>query len=338
MKLDNVKKFIVGVSGFSVIFLVSVSILAQANNSISGFVFGIQQQPVANVPVELQDDLNRLIARTETNGAGRYSFSRLTRGKYNVKVFTGGTNYQEEIREVEISSIRMAGGGGAETFQQNFYLRMKQNSTAVSTLKNKVIFAQEVPKEAEKSYQKAVSDLDSKKTESGITELKNSLKLFPKYFLALERLADEYIKKEDYKNAFDAANKAVEVNDGSYECWYVVGYSAYQLKNSQEAVKALNKAVLIVPNSINALFVLGANLRQIGKYEESEAAFLKAKKFATSPVADIHWHLALLYTNNLKKYKEAITELELFLKAKPDFAEADKVKDLIKRLKEKVKN
>lgn len=337
MKSNVAKPFFAVVSLLFVFCLLTVPALAQGNNSITGFIFGLENKPLSNVTVELQDDLNRMIERTETNGAGRYNFTRLARGRYNVKVFPSGTDYQEQIKDVEISGISMSGSGGAESVQQNFYLQMKQTSTALATLKNGVIFAQDIPKEAQKLYEKAVSDLDDKKREAGLLELKQSLEIFPTYYLALERLAKEYVAQGDYKNALETASKGVAVNDKSYECWYVIGYADYQLKNVDEAVNALNKAVLILPNSINAHFLLGVNLRQIGKYEEAEANLLKAKKLSTSPIPDIHWHLALLYTNNLKKYSEAIKELELFLQAKPNFEETDKIKDLIKKLKEKEK-
>ncbi|MBX7171368.1 MAG: carboxypeptidase regulatory-like domain-containing protein [Pyrinomonadaceae bacterium] len=332
------KHFFATVAFLFVILWLADNSLAQGNNAISGFVFGLENKPVPSVTVELQDDLNRMISRTETNGAGRYNFSGLGRGRYNVKVFPIGTGYQEQLREVEITGIGMSGSGGAETVQQNFNLQLKPNSTAVANLKNNVVFAQDVPKEAQKIYEKAIDDLKDKKREAGIAELKQSLEIFPTYYLALERLAKEFIEQQDYKNALETANKCVGVNDKSYECWYVIGYSDYKFKNSEEAAQALEKAVLILPNSVNAYFLLGVNQRQIGKFEAAEASLLKAKKLTATPISDIHWHLALLYTNNLKKYKEAIQELELFLKAKPDFDETEKVQNLIQRLKEKLKD
>jgi tetratricopeptide (TPR) repeat protein len=337
MNSDAAKKFFAGISLLLMTVLLGTDSLAQANNSITGFVFGLENKPLSNVTVELQDDLYRMLARTETNGAGRYNFTRLARGRYHVKVFSTGTNYQEQARDVEITGPGRSVNSGNEMVQQNFYLQLKAASTALSTFKNSVIFAQEVPQEAEKIYQKAISALDNKKTEAGITDLKKALEIFPNYYLALERLAKEFVSREDYGAASETAGKCVEVNDGSYECWYILGFSAYKMKNNADAVKAFEKAVLILPNSINALFMLGVNLRQTGRFEQAEESFLKAKKLAPAPISDLHWHLALLYTNNLKKYAAAVTELELFLKAKPDFEEAEKVRDLIKKLREKVK-
>lgn len=320
------------------LFVFSAFSVSAQNNSISGFIFGMERQPLAKVSVELQDDLNRMIARTETNGSGRYNFSRLAAGRYSIKVSPSGTDYQEQVKELEVTTSNMTGSGGSETFQLNFNLELKATSTALSTLKNGVIFAQEVPKEAEKFYREAVKTLDKNQSEEGLLQLKKSLEIFPDYYLALEKLAQTYIKLTDYKNAYDAAQKTVRVNDKSYEGWYIIGYTSYQFKKYDEAVKAFTKSSEILPNSVNSLVFLGINLRQVGKYAEAEQSLIKAKKLTNAPIAEIHWHLALLYTNNLKKYKEAIAELELFLKAKPDFDEVDKVKSLIKKLEEKTKN
>ena len=48
----------------------------------------------------------------------------------------------------------------------------------------------------------------------------------------------------------------------------------------------------------------------------------------------MHWHLGVLY-NDQKRYAEAATELELFLKNKPDARDAEKIKQLIAQLRQK---
>ena len=55
---------------------------------------------------------------------------------------------------------------------------------------------------------------------------------------------------------------------------------------------------------------------------------------AEAKVPDAHWQLALLF-NQLKRFKEAADELELFLKAQPDARDADKIKKLIQQLRQK---
>ena len=54
-------------------------------------------------------------------------------------------------------------------------------------------------------------------------------------------------------------------------------------------------------------------LRQTEKLDEAETYLKQADQLAGSKSPDAHWQLALLF-NQLKRYKEAADELELFLK------------------------
>ncbi|NNE68592.1 MAG: hypothetical protein HKN33_18650 [Pyrinomonadaceae bacterium] len=51
-------------------FMVSTAGVSSAQNSITGLVFNAQRRAVADISVELFDELERLKASTETNGSG----------------------------------------------------------------------------------------------------------------------------------------------------------------------------------------------------------------------------------------------------------------------------
>jgi regulator of sirC expression with transglutaminase-like and TPR domain len=74
-------------------------------------------------------------------------------------------------------------------------------------------------------------------------------------------------------------------------------------------------------------------LRQTSKLDEAEASLRKADQLADSKLPDAHWQLALLF-NQLKRYKEAADELEIFLKVQPDARDAELIKKLIKKLRQ----
>jgi tetratricopeptide (TPR) repeat protein len=319
--------------GLSVFLITCCStVFSQANNSINGFIFGLERQPVSQITVELLDEYQRTISRTQTDGSGRYTFSRLGQGRFFVHIVSTATGYEEQTKEIEIVTITRQ-ASSSESFQLNFSLKPVRNGAGVTP--GSVVFAQEIPEEAKKAFLKGIEYLEKKNQAEGISQLEKSIEIFPKYYLAYERLSEEYVKQKKYFEAYNTANKAIEINQNGHESLYTAGYAAYYLKNYQEAVKILNKAVILKPDSVNALFILGLSLRQTGEYIQAEKSLLKAKKQAKNLVPEINWQLALLYTNNLKKYKEAIEELEAFLKAKPDYDEAEKVKELIKKLKAK---
>ena len=59
----------------------------------------------------------------------------------------------------------------------------------------------------------------------------------------------------------------------------------------------------------------------------------QADHLAASKSPDVHWQLALLF-NQVKRYKEAADELELFLKVEPDAKDTELIKKLIKRFRQ----
>ncbi len=323
------KNYVLLTVTFVIIFGSSANMFAQSNNSITGFVFGLERQPISQIPVELLNEDYRTISRLQTDGTGRYVFTRLGQGKYYIRVITSSTIYEEQTKELEINNISRR-VSPSESFQQDFSLKAKRNTP---TNKGSVIFAQDIPENARKAFQKGIENLDKNNQVEGISELERAIELFPKYYLAHERLGQEYVKLKSYTKAYNTANKAIEINPIGYESWYTAGYAAYYLKSYAEAIKVLNKAVTLKPDSINALFIQGLSLRQIGKYEDAEKSLLKAKKLAQNSIPEIFWQLALLYTNSLKKYGDAAENLEAFLKVKPDYEEAEKVRELIKKLK-----
>lgn len=318
----------------AVLFIVN-DVRGQANNSIAGFVFGPDRASVADMNVELLDDLNRLRSRSRTDGSGRYMFSRLPRGRFTIRVTTLGSNFEEQSSEVEIGALSR-GGAGSESVQQNFYLRIKRAARTTGQIKG-VVFAQEIPKEAENVYEKAISDLDNDKREPGVSGLIRSLEIFPDYYLALVKLGEEYINLKKYGEARDTLNRAVKINGKDNRSQYSLGYASYQLKDFSGAEQAIRRSIEIEKDSVNAHLLLGTILRQTGMFDAALESLLKAKKLAFKPIPEIHWQLSLLYTNHFKKYNSAADELELFLVAKPNAEDADRIRKLIATLRSKSK-
>jgi len=330
--------FCIVLSALVIVFSPS-NVLAQFGNTISGNVFGAQRQPVNDVTVELLDEFSRSVARTRTNSGGRFIFSRLSSGRFRIRVLSLGTDYEEQEQEVEIQNIsrELRGGGvltsGYENVQRDFYLKPRRGSQI--TGRSESIFVQEIPEQAKATYKKAIELLDKKKDEQGLKDLKSAIEIFPNYYDALERLGTEYIKLQHYVPAQILLLKAVEVNPRGYKSWYGLAYALYSLNKTNEAIEAVEKAASLNQFSIEAPFLNGVLLRRAGRYKESEKQLKRAKELANGAIPEIHWHLALLYGNNLKRYADAAEELELFLKKRPDSKDADNIKKLIKQFKEK---
>ena len=313
---------------------------SQSRNSISGFVYdAINRNPVADVYVELMNDLSITLKRAKTDGGGRFFFGGLSSGTFKVRVAPYGTNYLEEVQDATITNFRIGNSVTSDTVYLDFYLRLDKRKINVNQLNPAaVIFVQEVPSSAKKLYEKAVSQFENKKeTEIGFENLKKAIEIFPNYFDALNRLGVEYVNHNKFIESLPYLTKAIEVNPRSFLSFYALGIAFYNLKQWKEASEAFRETVNINSQSALAHLKYGMILRIIGNYKDAETMLLKAKELAKeSPIADIHWQLALLY-NKIERYKEAADELETFLKIQPDSRDSKQIKDLIIQLRAKTK-
>ncbi|MEP7213931.1 MAG: tetratricopeptide repeat protein [Acidobacteriota bacterium] len=318
---------------FSIIFIsiLSIAVSAQGRSTVSGYVYGPQNAPVERAQVELMDDLNSVIARTWTEASGRFRFNGVPSGRLAVRVVVPGADFGEQTQDFEISGIGIRGQSIPDNIQLEFHLRPRKPSSKAAT---GVVFAQDVPEPARKLFLAAASDLDAGRSTEGIDGLKKALEAFPTYFLAMERLAFEYLRLERFEDARKVLRDAVAVNDDSFQIWYGLAYTEYAANKYKDAVAAAERALTLDKSSPNAAFVLGLSQRKLKLYKDAEKSMLQAKRFDNGKTPEINWNLALLYAYNLKRYPAAADELELYLKALPQEPNAEKIRKLIKDLRE----
>jgi len=228
-----------------------------SSNSISGHVSNDQRAPLADIRVELLNEVDSVIRTVKTDGSGLFVFRKLSDGTFQVRIQTSGTNYVSQTKRVDLA--RPHGFGAA--FEELDFVLMTTN--AGSTGKPGVVFVQEVPEPARKQFQKASELLNkSNKREEAFVALKSAIELFPLYFDALELLGTEQVKDREYEAAIPALTKALEVNSRSFASSFALGVAQYNLKQTQPAIESLRRAVSLNERSVNANLWLGIALRQ----------------------------------------------------------------------------
>jgi tetratricopeptide (TPR) repeat protein len=294
-------------------------------NSVGGHVFDENRKPLADFQVELLNDAESVIQRTKTDSSGLFVFRRLTEGIFQVRVQTYGTSYIGQTLRVQLERTR--------AYEQvDFNLKTKK--VAETTATAGVLFVQEVPEEARKEYERATTLLQkTEQKKEGLDALQKAIELFPSYFEALELLGTEYVKQKEYEPAIPVLTKAIEVNRRAYPSLYMLSLAQYNLKQVPEAVESMRRAITLNQKSMNANLWMGMLLRYQKKLDEAETYLRQANQLAESKLSEPHWQLALLY-NDLKRYKEAADELELFLKVQPDAKDTEMIKKLIVRLRQ----
>jgi Tfp pilus assembly protein PilF len=322
---------------FAALFLISSTSASGQGNSISGIVFGVDRRPVPDVDVELLDDFSRTLQRVRTNGSGRFSFYRLPSGRFKVRVLPFRTDYEEQEQDVEIVNFSRGSGSGDDRIsgitaeQRDFYLRLRKGATLGTTGS---VFVQDVPPDAKKLYDSAVSDLKEKRTKEAYTALKTSIEIFPKYFAALELLGTEYLNAGHYEASQVLLTLATEVNPRSFKSWHGLSYSLYSQKKYPEAIVAIEKAMEINGSVPEGMLLNGVLLRRTLKYAEAEKQLSKAKELYGDSVPEIRRELGLVYADE-KRYKDAVKELKSYLKARPDAKDAGAIKTLLTEIEGK---
>jgi len=311
---------------------------AQARNEISGTVFSELGRPVADIYIELVSDLGTSLTRIRTNPSGRFTFGGLTNGTYRVRILPYGTEYKEQTQEVTLANI--SSGNGSDRQQIEIYLRLNERAkSGPFAIVTGVVFAQDVPREAQKLYEDGVRYLAEKRETEGLVNLKKAIEAFPSYYAALDRLGGEYAVRGNTDRSYLEASlillaKASEINPKGFSSVFGLGLVQYQLGLNSDAIESLRRATTLYGKAADAYLWLGKALKRAATFDQAEAAFKRANELTKGKSAEVHWQTAGLY-HDMKRYKEAADEFELFLKIQPDSKDADKIKERIRQLREK---
>lgn len=306
----------------------------QNRNAINGLVASTSGRPLNRVRVELCDEVEMMIMQTYTDSTGRYSFRNLSQGTFIIKVHSDGAHISQKAR-VSLAAFR-----GAHHEQLDFTLKPVTEAKGATVPANSgSIFVQEVPESARKAYERALKQLEnSKQVEQGISSLQEAIGLFPNYFVALERLGVEYVKRQEYDPARTTLTKAAMVNADGVAALYALGVAQYHLRQWPEASESLRRSLLLAPESPNAAFAhfyRGLALVKASQAADAETHLRKAYELGANAIPpEVHMHLAQIYSNN-KRYRDAANQLELFLKRTPDARDAENIKQLIRQLRAK---
>ncbi|MBK9154026.1 MAG: carboxypeptidase regulatory-like domain-containing protein [Chloracidobacterium sp.] len=322
------------------IFALTGSVLAAgAGTTITGTVYDKQRNALVDVDVELMDEYRRTMnpgGRTKTDGAGRYQFSNIPDGYYTIRVMAFRYDFEDQERIVQLSTINIRGGEGTGYLNEDFYLIPKRGGMKEAELA--VIFAQEIPKDAEDLFKKAEISFKNGRKDEGMSELQSALQVFPNYYSALHVYGRELLLRRRFMDAASVYMRAAEVNPKSATSFYNVGLALHSLGPDyfKAANTALEYARSLASNSVQVFWLSGKVARGLKNYADAEKYLLQAKKLGERRVPEVHKELAELYGNDLKNFAAAADELELYIKAsKLDSKDEANTKQVIANLRKK---
>ncbi len=333
------------------ILLLSFAVVAQAQSgagvdttgtggrhSISGrLIFPSGQRADTRLKIKLessgQGELSVL-----ADGNGNFTFASLRAGSYTVVV--EGGDYFETARETLYIDPTLTDrrsnttiGPISKPYTVQVYLRPKQEDAQMKPGVLNAALAS-VPKPAVELYEKGLASAHRGETEKAIDDLKRAVALYPNFGLALNELGVQYLRKGELDKAAEALVKVLRISPEAPEPGLNYGIVLLQQKKFAEAEKQLRDAVKKNDRAYTAHLYFGITLIYVKNYPEAEAELLKAITIGGAKASQAHYYLGGLYWQT-GKHQQAADELETFLKLEPKAANADKLRNTIKELRNK---
>lgn len=304
---------------------------APASHTIRGKIFlPSGTLPDQRLRVVLELNTGGIAGETFSDSVGNFEFRSIPSNSYRITVPSDNHLYETTQEVVEVY------GNFSRTFMVQIYLRDK-NSEVVRP-KNKMIsaaeFTQDVPKTAKKAYEQGLKRAKDGKLEEAIALFQESLKIFPDYLLALNKLGEQYLAAHKPAEAQVAFERAVAVNPKFPLARINLGMLLVQLKRFPEAIEQLEAASRIDESYPMIHLYLG--LAQMEKeppdLDRAERSLLRAREMGGTDLAYVRKHLFNLYLRR-REYEKATQQLETYLKEAPNAPDSGPVREALARLK-----
>jgi Flp pilus assembly protein TadD len=251
----------------------------------------------------------------------------LPSGSYSITI-DKEEEYKAVTQTVDIIQFR---GAPAQTYNLQIRLEFKDR-TAV---KPAVVSAEflNVPKPALDLYNNAIEQAKKGDRETAIEQLKLAIAEYPSFTMAFNELGVQYLKLNRLEDADTAFRNALKIDPESFAALMNRGITNVMMKRYGEAVPILRKALTKHEQSAVAHYFLGQALANLGLFDDAEKELLTSLKLGKEEMKEAHRILAIIYSSRGAK-KKAAEELETYLKLAPDTPDADKIKEMIRKLKD----
>ena len=260
------------------------------------------------------------IGRQSVSNRGRYRFSNLKNGEYEIAIEVGG-NEIGRIRNVVVGGLSNSPYG----FQQDVDVEWNPRSSQIIT---GILSAEEVyarPAANQTLFVKAEEAARKKKYDQAIEYLKKIVDSDQGDFQAWSILGTIYLLREKPSDAEKSYLTSLEVKPNFGLALLNLGRLRSVQKRFEEAIDPLTRAVESHPESADANMLLGEAYLQLKKGSRAIPHLEQAARFGRY---EAHLRLGWLY--NAAGLKErAAAEYEQFLQKNPDYAERRKLEEYI---------
>lgn len=302
------------------------------SDTIRGKVSGPDGQPV-EVAVKLRTVALNVVDSTYSNSNGEFTFQGVADGVYHVSVESDLYQPVEVVTRVEWSTnplanvdISLAARPSQTPKAQGGY-RHGSHTISIQELRAKF------PRKAIKEYEKGNEQMKRGEREAAIRSYRKATALAPALYPALNNLGNAYLEGKQMSEAEEVFRRALAVNPEGAEPYINLGHLYYESRRYDEAEKFLLRGLDRSSDSALGYFFLGSTHARLGHFREAEINLKKALSLDDPGVAVAHVELANLYLRT-NRQRNALEELEAFLKKRPQDPQAEQIRRTLTRLKE----
>jgi len=327
------------------LLLLVVPVNAQSVHSLQGRVIapdGLQPQSPVRVTLTFS---GRQLYETFTDLSGRYSFTGLSKGTYQLTAAGDDRTFETTTVSAEISSF----GSAPQLFIQDIQLQPLRGKPVVHAAVVSA-FAQDIPRPAVQAFERGQKLEVEGKNDEALEQINEAIRIFPQYFEARLSLGNHLLKAGRLNDAIAELDRAREINPNDERLYQSFGLILMQQKNYAVAVAVFAEAFRLNPrNPLNTLMRASALIYQASAIDTSSSTGAEQQRYllskaeqALSQTSDLSGgkikpdHLTLGMFFVLKgEFDRAVAELEEYLRKSPDSSNAAAIRAEVNRLKNK---
>jgi tetratricopeptide (TPR) repeat protein len=264
---------------------------------------------------------------TTTDEYGKFAFRGLVNGEYTL-VIDKEKEFEPYRQMVEITQFR---GAAPQVYNLNIRLSLKDEAKSKPGVLNAELA--NVPERALTHYNNAAEQAKKNDHPAAIEELKLAIKEYPSFMLAFNELGVQYLKVNQPQNADDAFQAALKLSPEAFGVLINRGIANVMMERYGEAVPILRKALKKNDESAVGHYFLGQSLANLGLFDDAEKELLASLTLGKDEMKEAHRILAIIYSSRGDK-KQAADQLETYLKLAPNVADAEKLREKIRQLRE----
>ena len=290
--------------------------------SISGSVRSADGRPIGNVRVDLRDGNTGSIVNSSYTGiGGNFEFREIPQGTYAVVASSGTEQVEERVDSGVMNAvvdIRLPGT------TQSGHANDGMGNTTVSVAQYKV------PEAARNELKKAREASVKNKLDDAQRHLEKALSLDPNYADALALRAVFKLDAREIDSAIEDLNRAIR-NDANCAMAYMALGSAFNMQAKfDEALRTLERGESLAPGAWQTYFEMGRAYAGKNDFEAAVRALDRAQNLVPADfplIRLVRAHVLL----NLKRFGEAVTDLEAYLTRNPNGPEVDEAQKMLDR-------